>query len=277
MKKQSLLIVLLSLFIALQGKATGQSGDIIYIQGECWELLGKPIWADTTLAKKLMASLPKNRSWTTANWEGYTAFWEIRNDCLFLQKITVNRGMDSELELSAKKLKKIFKAYYVKGKIHASWYDGTLRAAQGELVRYFHDGFARNTETEQILTLQQGKVLKSEIYHNYKKPGFYFDNVQQEIIKRFPWKQFPEYKGLKLIFQVEDLQVTEEGRFVDCNVKFVGTKPRQEKPVGNHSELEEAFKETMKAIYPWEVLYLYNKYTTQGLKYVLPIEERNIE
>lgn len=273
MTKQSLLIALLSLFIALQGKATGQSGDIIYIQGKSWELLNKPIWTDTTLDKRLRAFLPKDRSVSTANWDGYTAFWEIRNDSLFLLGISVDMGMDSELKLSKRQLKKIFKTYYVKDKIHASWYNGTLRAAQGELVRYVHSGFNRNLETEQIMTLKQGKVLQSETYHNYKKPGFYFDNVRHEISKRFPWEQFPEYKGRKLIFQLKDLQVTEEGRFVDCNVQFFGAKPRQEKTKNNNPEIEEAFKETLKAIYPWEVLYIYNKYTTQGFTYMLPIQE----
>ena len=58
--------------------ATGQEGDIICIDGTKWELLGKPIYADSSLAKNLEAALPKGRGTVTSNWAGYTALLEHR-------------------------------------------------------------------------------------------------------------------------------------------------------------------------------------------------------
>ena len=67
------------MFITAMGaSATGQSGDMITIDGEQWNLLGKPIDWDSTLYKSLLKVLPEERSINTANWDGYTAYWSIR-------------------------------------------------------------------------------------------------------------------------------------------------------------------------------------------------------
>ena len=44
---------------------------------------------DSTLYKRLMDFIPDNHCVSTGNWEGYTAFWEIQNDYLCLQRIEV--------------------------------------------------------------------------------------------------------------------------------------------------------------------------------------------
>lgn len=33
--------------------------------------------------------MPKERHWTTANWDGYTGVWEIKNNQLYLQKVII--------------------------------------------------------------------------------------------------------------------------------------------------------------------------------------------
>lgn len=73
-KKCFATILFLSVFLHM--KATGLLSDVIYIDGEKWELMEKPINADSILYARLMNFLPKNHCVTTANWEGYTAFWE---------------------------------------------------------------------------------------------------------------------------------------------------------------------------------------------------------
>lgn len=75
---------ILFFLILWEGKATGLSGDVIYLQGEEWVLLDKPINRDSILFHRLMEFLPDNHCITTANWEGYTAYWEVQQSHLYL-------------------------------------------------------------------------------------------------------------------------------------------------------------------------------------------------
>ena len=76
---KSLMTAIIFLLIPWEGKATGLSGDFIYLQGEEWELLAKPINRDSVLFHRLMefcrttiALLPPKFG------EGYTAYWEVQ-------------------------------------------------------------------------------------------------------------------------------------------------------------------------------------------------------
>lgn len=51
---KSLMTAIIFLLIPWEGKATGLSGDFIYLQGEEWELLAKPINRDSVLFHRLM-------------------------------------------------------------------------------------------------------------------------------------------------------------------------------------------------------------------------------
>ena len=84
-----IVMMALCLFAFLSVKATGLSGDVIDIKGEEWVLLAKPINEDSLLCVQLMDFLPENRYSSTANWEGYTAYWKIENGNLYLQHIDV--------------------------------------------------------------------------------------------------------------------------------------------------------------------------------------------
>lgn len=53
-------IVILFLFVFLYIKATGQSCDVIYINGEQWWLMARPIDKDSALYARLRDFLPKN-------------------------------------------------------------------------------------------------------------------------------------------------------------------------------------------------------------------------
>ena len=86
---KSLMTAIIFLLIPWEGKATGLSGDFIYLQGEEWELLAKPINRDSVLFHRLMEFLPDNHCITTANWEGYTAYWEVQQSHLYLHHLEV--------------------------------------------------------------------------------------------------------------------------------------------------------------------------------------------
>lgn len=95
-------------------------GDKISLNGEIWELLAKPINMDPILYKQLREFLPQNRCTSTANWDGYTAFWEILDNYLCLQQIEIcvydeASNKDSTLIYDAESLQSLFAPYCSNG------------------------------------------------------------------------------------------------------------------------------------------------------------------
>lgn len=267
--------ILLSLIVTF-AKATGQWGDIIRLEGKEWVLLVKPIESDTMLGNRVRAFLPDNISYSTGNYSCYTASWKIRNGYLCLRRIEADvydeaSNKDSTLVYEGKDLQSLFPSYYKDGEIQARWFSGELRAGKGNLVRYVHDGFDRNMETEQVLTVRNGKVLKTETYHNYRRPGLNLKKAQKEIACRFPWKRFPEYRGEQIIFVIGDFQMTDDGHFVDCDVHFFFLRSSRKTIEDRNHPLALAFKETLKSIYPWEVLFINGKYTMEYRSFTIPL------
>lgn len=267
--------ILLSLIVTF-AKATGQWGDIIRLEGKEWVLLVKPIESDTMLGNRVRAFLPDNISYSTGNYSCYTASWEIRNGYLCLRRIEADvydeaSNKDSTLVYEGKDLQSLFPSYYKDGEIQARWFSGELRAGKGNLVRYVHDGFDRNMETEQVLTVRNGKVLKTETYHNYRRPGLNLKKAQKEIACRFPWKRFPEYRGEQIIFVIGDFQMTDDGHFVDCDVHFFFLRSSRKTIEDRNHPLALALKETLKSICPWEVLFINGKYTMEYRSFTIPL------
>ena len=156
-------------------KATGQSGDIIYLEGEEWVLMAKPIAQDSLLRERVWEFLPENRTFSTNNWSGYTAFWEVSDGYIYLRQMEVAvydkvRKKKSTMVYEANDLQELFASYFKEGKIQATWFSGELRAGKGNVVRYVHTGFERNMETERVLTVLNGKVLNTKTY-TYRKDG----------------------------------------------------------------------------------------------------------
>ena len=274
MKKKFLFILML--LTVFQMKATGQSGDVILLEGEKWVLMAKPIGYDSLLCRRVDDFLPENVSRSTGNYSGYTAFWEIRDGYLCLQRVEADvydevSKKEYRRVYEVKELQPLFVAYCQAGEIQARWFSGELRAGKGNVVRYVHDGFSRNMETEQVLTVRNGKVLKTQTYHNYRRAGLNLMKAQEEIMCRFPWEQFPEYWGERIIFSISDFQMTEDGRFVDCNVRFIFLRSSREKIDGRNHPLALALKETLKSIYPWEVLFINGKYTMEYRNFTMPL------
>ena len=90
-------------------------------------------------------------------------------------------------------------------------------------------------ETERVLTVRSGKVLETQTYHNYRRAGLNLTKAQGEIVHRFPWKRFPEYRGERIRFSLSDFQLTADGHFIDCDVRFIYLRSSQEMiNDGNH-------------------------------------------
>lgn len=246
--------------------ATGLSCDYIYINGEKWLLMDKPLNRDSTVYANLKKFLPEGRSSSTANWDGYTGYWTVIDGKLYLQKIDVHMYSPKEkeeytVEYDVDSLKNLFASYYDEKGIRARWVNGEIRSGRGETIRYVHSGFDRNMEEEYVMFIRNGIIIKHQVSHNYKKEGINQTNCQWELEKRFPFEQFPGYEKEKFIFFMRNPKVSPDGHFLGCD--FVDAKlPNERKFVNDqqHPAIK-AFKAAMRDIYPWGVLYVNGKYT----------------
>ena len=254
--------------MALCASATGQEGDVIMIDGEWWNLLGKPIDSDSALYHRLKAVLPKDRSISTANWDGYRGYWNIKDNRLCLDHIEIelydkDKKRSHVENIPEADIRRVFGKYYQQKEIVATWFTAEIRAAKGNTLYYVHSGYYRNLEYEQLLTIKQGKVTNRQTYHNrvVVKDGFSFDNINQEEIRRhFPLhtQNYPELADVKrLIITIGNVQLDEKGNLLDCNVKVTHRDMK-----GSIEGLAQEMKTLLKQIRPWKTLYINGEYVS---------------
>lgn len=274
MIKRLIFILTLEL-LPLAMYATGQEGDIIYIDGKQWMLLGKPVYADSVLWNDLKATLPEERTISTANWDGYTAYWSISQDKLCLDSIKYDlydkatkkshtERMPSDIML------RVFKKYNDGNRIVATWFSNDLRVASGKKIYYVHIGYERNYEYEQIISIDHGKLTGKQAYHNYVVDGFSFDNnspdFQAQLREKFPLhiENYPELANVKrIVFSIKRARVNAEGDLVECEVKVL-------KPSDNQ-RLADEMTALLKAYHPWRVSYINGEFRANGIEgYTFP-------
>ena len=265
------------LLLPLTVRATGQTADRVVINGEEWRLLASPLYNDTLISNRVDKILPnaKDRSCSTGNWDGFVGYWEIVDSCLYLKKVVVNMWNEHKkeryvLEFDADTLRSVLGEYYTEHGILAGWFSREkLIIGRGELVTYVHGAFYRNHEEELVVTIKNGRITHQEHWHNKKvmegwslsEGGLTKTGIQ--IRDSFPYDQFPEMGTKRILVRVENISLTSDGHFEDCDASFLwkhdnGEKEWIEDP--NHPIIV-ALKETMRKMYPWEVIYLHGKYT----------------
>lgn len=259
------------MLLALTAYATGQDGDVIYINGERLELLGKPICLDSTLYHTLKDELPSNRHNVTSNWDGFTAYWSIINDKLYLDSVRCEaydpkaKAVTGE-SIPSMTLYRIFNKYSAGNRIAASWVSGKIRVAKGKVIYYQHMGYERNYEEETILDIDQGKVIGKKEYHNFVNDGFAFDKLEQYGAQEMLHKilplhieRYPELAHVKrLIFRVKRACVDKKGNLVECDVQVV-------KPDAN-PQLATEIAEALKTYHPWKVYFINGEYRALGIE-----------
>lgn len=279
------LLAVAFLLFPLLAKATAQTGDIIYINGEKWDLLAKPLHDNDELYTKLNEFLPRNRSWSTANWSGYTGCWEIVYGRLYLKKVVVyvydellKTGWD--ITYDANDLKELFAPYYTAHGISAEWFSRKdVIVGRGDVIRYIHDAYDRNHAEELVITFEKGEVIKEEHWRNKKVvDGWNLrDGGGVEVMKQFPYEQFPELDKELVIVYFRNVVVSADGRFMDCDTDLYWSKDKYMDKNSNHP-IVAAFKETMRKVYPWETFYIHGRYmTNHGRRFSIPLSKRRMK
>lgn len=264
------------LSLSLSIRPTNQTGDVIIINGEEWSLRVKPISLDSVLYSRVRDFLPDNIALSTGNWSGYTAFWEVCDSCIYFKKMEIcvyDRigKKDSVLVYRSRDLQSVFVHYYKDGEVSAEWLSGEFRAGQGDFVRDVNSGFNSNMETEQVLEVKEGRIMKAVTYHNYRRKGFDLQGAYDEVMRLFPWDKFPEYGDEHIHFSIYNPKMTDDGRMLDCSVRSIYF-PRLRKSINdeNHS-LAVAIRETLKSVYPWEVYFVNGKYVIKYESFLVKV------
>ncbi len=271
MKK--LLIGIFIITLSLNIFATGLAGDIIFINGEQWILLGKPIERDSVLYHNFIGILPEDRSCSTANWDGYTCYWSIKNEklCLYSVKVTTYNQETKryhDCSISSADMQRVFKKYYDKDEIIATWVKGTIRVARGEILLYVHSAYARNYEQEQIITLKKGQIKERQSFHNrLVVDGFSLKDLwgqgQEEVKAKLPLKldDYPELNDVtRIMFKITSIQVDSLGNLVDCKVQAFIWRQGERQEI---KELSDQMKNLLKNIYPWKTYLINGQYISR--------------
>ena len=274
--KKGTIITLVLMLMSLSTYATGQDGDVIYIDGKQWALLGQPISRDTMLWRQVRAAIPQQHVVISSNWSGFTAFWSIKQDVLFLDSIQYLSPASDKKTLPkcipAEALQRVFKKYFDGRRIVAGWLKGDIRVARGKMLYYEHMGYERNYEEEQLISIDNGKVTGMKAFHNYTKEGFSFYQVGKaqmgtkqvtpaQLREMFPLhlERYPELANEKrILFYVRRAKVDETGHMVDCEIKVM--KP------GDNPQLAAEMAELMKAYSPWRVSFINGEYRAYGIE-----------
>lgn len=268
MRCKNVMLFVLACILPLFAKATGSSADAVYIDGEEWSLLAKPLEADSAISARLYAFLPENRKWTTANYGGYDAVWEMVGDSLYLKRVSVslydeNTGKYTEKNFKADTLHCIFDGKVFSNGIFAYWVNGKIRAGRGKTVRYFHDAFFRNLEQEKVMDFDNGVAVGSQTFNNHRTAGLRSEiDIAGILSARFPWDEFPEIKaGGRISFHLKDVAMTADGRFVDCllEVFYNDCDGTRVNITDQNSSCVKAMKELLAFVYPWEVYEIYGE------------------
>ena len=261
------------LFLALVAHATGQTGDVIFIDGARWELLGSPITLDAALYNDLKAVLPEDRPTVTSNWDGFTGYWSIQQDMLYLDSVRCEyyeakiQGMKGE-SVPSSALLNVFKNYVDGDRIVAGWLSGEVRVATGKMIYYQHTYFERNYEEEMMLSIDKGKVTGRKEYHNYVVDGFSFEKLNPNspnnfnvLNEMFPLniERYPELADVERIaFRIKKARVDAKGNLLECEVKVI--RPN------DNPLLAAEIAESLKAYHPWRVLFVNGEYSTKGIE-----------
>lgn len=246
MRISKVLLLLLLALAPVVAFATGQEDDIIYIDGQQWGLMGRPVTDDSTLYANLRALLPEDRVISTANYDGFTCYWSLNGDWLVLDSVGYRiynekaSFCDEDYfigeSLSREALHEVFKDYFRDGKIVATWVTDTLRTERGELIRYVHMGWDRDCEMEMFLEVKEGHVDKRTLYHNrVVVDGFDVDRCTPEQWREFKdgflpvLRKYHELDSVKeCYFEVGRCVVDSLGNLLDAEVKIQYKGKRKE-------------------------------------------------
>jgi len=151
--------------------ATSQDADKIVYNGVEHDLYSNPLEdyykADADRRPGFMIG---PLSFSSANWRGYIANWEIAGGKLYLTKIDswLCKGGTKE-SCHQVSLSELFPGKVSNSKVLADWFSGELRVPVGKLLQYVHMGYGSTFERDLIFKVNKGAASEAEIIDNTKR------------------------------------------------------------------------------------------------------------
>lgn len=136
--------------------ATAQFPDIIHIDGTEHALNTNPL---APHLEHIGWTPPVDAVISSANWRGYIARWEVKDDQLLLIDVTVRIDGVARGELVTKSLFEDMFPWASDGVV-ANWYSGALIVPQGKMTNYVHMGYGSSYESYQVLRIESGQVIE---------------------------------------------------------------------------------------------------------------------
>ncbi|GAB3727003.1 hypothetical protein GCM10028862_02980 [Luteimonas pelagia] len=166
--------------------ATAQSPDVILIHGEEHALNTNPL---ATELKRLNWDPPEDIVISSANWRGYIASWEVKDEQLRLTDVTIRlHGADRGDYIKKSILGELYPS--ASNGVIADWYSGALIVPQGEITGYVHMGYGSSYESYQVLRIESGRVVEHVIlsddeFVQYKDKKFNEFSATEEFKVQF--------------------------------------------------------------------------------------------
>lgn len=134
---------------------TAQFTEKLQYKGEELSLRTEPL--DKYLAK--LKNKPIFHDMSSACWRNYVGKWDIAYDRLYLIGIDAWYVDGTEVTLGT-----LFPG--AKDYVFAKWYTGVLNVAQGKMLHYVHMGYESVFESDLLISVKNGVVVKTEVHNN---------------------------------------------------------------------------------------------------------------
>jgi hypothetical protein len=211
---RKILIGLLFLVIVQETFGTAQIPDFMIYKGDTLKIFSNPLESYFNNHPSPDSIFEKYGYHSTASWRKYIAYWELRNDSLFLLEI---KGGSSNIDLSL-----IFKDRETDRKIFADWFDYSILNPHGKQIRYEHSGYNSIYEFEREFVFSNGILIdiiefdntNSIISEFYKNPELLKSFFQENI----DYSKLENESCAEVRVFVQIVNVTEEGKIDSVKV-----------------------------------------------------------
>lgn len=242
-KRYHILFVIISIFFNQNVFGTAQFPDFLIYNGDTLSIYSNPLESYFESHPRPDSLFAKTGYHSTACWRGYIAYWELKNDSLFLTKI---EGDSFNIDFS-----KIFKDRKIKDKIFADWVNHSIYNPHGKLLYFENTGYASVYEFEREFKFKNGVLTEIKNYDNSKsKKSKYTDNpelLKKYIRENIDYSKISEpHEKAKVYVQI--ISTKENGKIDSVNVIRGWDKERDLEAI-----------RVVKSIPEWDVLYRHGK------------------
>lgn len=205
------LTILILLFGICKAYSTGQYPDYLIRGQDTVPIFNNPLEQYFEKVGNRELTDFENPCWSTACWRGYKAYWELKNDSLFLVKVTSCHEDCSESK-DANLL-----AMFDNERPFASWYNGTLTAPMGELFTGSDMGYNAIFEFEDKLQIVNGELKSKHRNSN-------IELIEQIKLDNKLYAQIPTLEDTLLFYIKKNIDWAKiDNTNCDCSDSFILT------------------------------------------------------